>query len=129
MRPVSATIAIDAPREQVCELLTDLSARPAFCDHFIDEYRLQRVDPVGVGAAARFRLRESGEWLETGIEEVEVPHLVREHGRGARFDRVPLFTVWELTPGAAPSSCEVTVTFWTEPTHPVDRAKELLGSS
>lgn len=61
MDPVSATTAIDVPRERVYELLGDLAARPAFCDHFLDRYHLERIDPVGVGAAARFRLRGSGE--------------------------------------------------------------------
>ena len=65
MRPVSATVSIDAPRERVFDFLCDLSARPAFCDHFLVDYRLERLDPVGVGAAARFRLRHSGEWMDT----------------------------------------------------------------
>ena len=42
MGPVSATTAIDAPRERVYALLVDLAFRPAFTDHFIDEFRLER---------------------------------------------------------------------------------------
>ena len=30
--------------------------RPSFTDHFMEDYRLARVHPVGVGAAARFKL-------------------------------------------------------------------------
>jgi uncharacterized protein YndB with AHSA1/START domain len=127
MRPVSARTTIDAPRERVFELLCDLSRRPAFTDHFLTEYRLGRVDPVGEGASARFRLRESGIWLDTVIEKAERPHLVREHGRGGRSNRVPTFTVWELAEGPSSRSCEVTVTFWTEPTKAIDRARELFG--
>ena len=56
MGPVSAEITIDAPRERVFEVLADLSNRPAFCDHFQHSFRLQRIDPVGIGAAARFEL-------------------------------------------------------------------------
>ena len=129
MRPVSATITIDAPRERVFDLLCDLSVRPAYTDHFLAEYRLGRLDPVGVGASARFRLRESGAWLDTAIDQVERPHLIREHGSGGRSNRVPSFTVWELADGPAPSTCEVTVSFWTEPPTIFDRARELLGSS
>ena len=65
MRPVFATTSIDAPRERVFDFLIDLSARPAFMDHFLTDYRLERLDPVGVGASARFRLRHSGEWMDT----------------------------------------------------------------
>jgi uncharacterized protein YndB with AHSA1/START domain len=129
MRPVSATVTIDAPRERVFDLLCDLSIRPSFTDHFLAEYRLGRLDPVGVGASARFRLRESGAWLDTAIAQVERPSLVREHGRGGRSNRVPTFTVWELAEGPAPSTCEATVSFWTEPATMLDRARELLGFS
>ena len=129
MRPVSASISIDAPRERVFDLICDLASRPAFTDHFLSEYRLERVDPVGVGAAARFRLHESGEWLDTVIEAAERPHMIRERGRGGRLNRVPAFTVWELAPGPSPDACEVRVTFWTEPSHPFDRIRELAGAS
>jgi uncharacterized protein YndB with AHSA1/START domain len=129
MDPVSATTTIDAPRERVWDLICDLGVRPAFTDHFIDEYRLERLDPVGVGAAARFRLRDSGEWMDTVIEEASRPHLVRESGRGGRFNRIPVHTVWELVEGPTNTSCELTVTFWTEPSVAVDRLKEALGAS
>jgi uncharacterized protein YndB with AHSA1/START domain len=130
MRPVSATISIDAPRERVFDLLSDLAIRPAFTDHFLTDYRLGRVDPVGPGAAARFRLRESGAWLDTVIDEASRrPHLLREHGRGGRSNRVPAFTVWELAEGPGEGTSELTVTFWTEPANPLDKARELFGAS
>jgi uncharacterized protein YndB with AHSA1/START domain len=129
MRPVSARTTIDAPRERVFELICDLSRRPAFTDHFLSEYRLGRVDPVGEGASARFRLRESGVWLDTVIEDAKPPQRLRERGHGGRSNRVPTFTVWELAEGPSAHSCEVTVTFWTEPATPIDRARELLAPS
>ena len=129
MRPVSATTTIDVPREQVFTLLTDLSLRPAFTDHFMTEYRLTRLEPVGVGAAARFRVREAQHWMDSVIDTAESPHLVREHGHGGRGNRVPSFTVWEIAEGPAPSSSEVTVTFWTEPATIFDRLREFTGSS
>jgi len=129
MRPVSASILIDVPRERVFDLLIDLSARPAFTDHFMSEYRLARLEPVGVGASARFRVRETEHWMDSVIDTAERPHLVREHGRGGRVNRVPVFTVWELAEGPAPSSCELSVTFWTEPATMFDRLHELLGTS
>jgi uncharacterized protein YndB with AHSA1/START domain len=129
MGPVSATTTIDAPRERVCELISDLSARPAFTDHFLTEYRLQRLEPVGVGASARFRLDDSGKWMETVIVEIDAPHRVREEGRGGRSNRVRSYTVWELVEGPSPGICEVTVTFWSESDHMMDRFKEPLKGS
>jgi hypothetical protein len=124
MRPISAEISIDVPRERVFDLLLDLSIRPAFTDHFLDGYRLARLEPVGVGASARYRIGESGPWMDSAIELAERPHLVRERGESGRLNRVPTFTVWELAEGVSPTSCELTVTFWTEPEHPFDRLRE-----
>jgi uncharacterized protein YndB with AHSA1/START domain len=130
MRPVSAKVTIDAPRERVFDLLSDLSLRPSFTDHFLGEYRLERLDPVGPGASARFRLRDSGTWLDTVIDpDSERPHLVREHGQGGPSNRVPCFTVWELAQGAGGQDTEVSVTFWTEPQNVFDKAREAIGGS
>ena len=130
MRPVSAKVTIDAPRERVFDLLSDLSLRPAFTDHFLGEFRLERLDPVGPGASARFRLGDSGAWLDTVIDaESERPHLIREHGQGGPSNRVPSFTVWELAQGPGRQDSEVSVTFWTEPQSIADKARELIGGS
>ena len=126
MRPISATILIDVPREPVFDLLCDLSGRPSFTDHFIEGYRLARVDPVGTGAAARFRTPIG--WMDSEIVVAERPHLVREHGRGGRGNRVDLHTVWELAEGASPATCELTLTFWTEPATFFDRLRDRLHS-
>jgi Polyketide cyclase / dehydrase and lipid transport len=121
MGPVSATVSIDAPRERVHPLLADLAVRPAFTDHFIDEFRLERLDSTGVGAAARFRIRERRLWMETVIAESAPPYRLAERGAGGRLDRMPVHTVWELVEAAVPSGCEVTVTFVIEETGPFDR--------
>jgi uncharacterized protein YndB with AHSA1/START domain len=125
MDPVSATISIDVPRDRLFGLLTDLSLRPAYTDHFQRDYRLERLDPVGVGASARFRLGGS-HWssMDTAIVETEPPHRIREQGSGGRSNRIAAFTVWELAEGPGPDGSEVTVTFWTEPTALFDRLRE-----
>jgi carbon monoxide dehydrogenase subunit G len=129
MRPVFASTPIDAPREQVFDLLCDLSRRPAFTDHFQLDYRLERIDPVGVGASARFRLgRSASSSMDTVIEETERPHLIREHGRGGRANRIAAFTVWELVEEPGPGGCEVSVTFWTEPSAIFDKLHEPFPS-
>ena len=86
---------IDAPRERVFAFLCDLANRPAFTDHFIAEFRLERLESSGVGAAARMRIEGSLKWMETVIDEVEPPYRIRERGAGGRWDRVPATTVWE----------------------------------
>lgn len=129
MLPVTARATIDCPREQVFAFVADLANRPAFTDHFIGRFHLERIPSTGVGAAARFRVerRVARMWIETVIDELEPPYMVRERGRGGRQDRIPVHTVWELLTGPG-STTEVSLTFWTEPSHPIDRAKELLGA-
>lgn len=127
MAPISASIAIDTPREDAFEFLADLANRPAICDHFLREFRLERIESAGVGAAARFRLGERGPWAETVIEEVVAPHRIVERGRAGRLGRIPTVTVWELVEGAHRSGCEVTVTLWWSPAHPADRVREALS--
>lgn len=125
MGPISAETTIDAPRERVFALLRDLGYRPAFCDHFQHEFRLERLESAGVGASARFRVDAPRMkiWMDTVIEEVDAPGRVFERGRGGRLDRLPLFTVWELAEGAGRTT-EARVTFWTEPSNPFDRMRE-----
>jgi hypothetical protein len=124
MGPVSASIPIDVPRERAFEFLADLANRPAFMGRFLSEFRLQRLDSAGVGAAARFRVRERGLWMETVIEELQPPYRILESGSGSRLGRMPVHTAWEVTE-AGPSSCEVKLIHWTEPGHPGDRLAEL----
>lgn len=128
MRPVSAEIAIDAPRERVFDLLNDLSSRPAFTDHFIDGYHLLRMEPVGVGAGARFRCEHAGGWLDTVISESETPHRLVERGHGGRLNRIPNVTEWLLKDTPGTGGCEVRVTFWTEPERRLDRARDMRNS-
>jgi uncharacterized protein YndB with AHSA1/START domain len=129
MGPVSAEVTIDAPRERVFALLCDLAARPTFTDHFIGEYRIERLPPEGVGAGARFRTGPASNriWMETVIADAEPPMRIVERGRGGRVDRIPIFTSWELVAGSG-SNTLVRVSFWTEPSHALDRMRERLGS-
>lgn len=128
MGPVSAETAIDAPRERVFDLIADLSLRPLFCDHFMHDYRIARIDASGEGAAAGFRVDPPAAetWVEIAIAEAERPHLISERGRGGRNHRVPVFIAWELTESAGVTNARVT--FWTEPQQPIDRLRELLGA-
>lgn len=116
MAPISVTATVDAPRERVFDVLCDLGARPAWTGHFIDDFRLVREQPSGVGASARFRVDAPRgiRYMDTTITEAERPHLVAEQGFGGRSNRITLKSVWELTegPGAVTT---VSLTFATEP--------------
>lgn len=128
MGPVSAEVEIDVPRQRAFDFVSDLANRPAFTDHFISDFHLSRIDSRGVGAGARFRFFAPPQavWMDTSIAELEEPFRIVEHGRGGRANRIPSTTVWELTEGPGRSTT-VRVSYRTEPSHPLDRAKELLG--
>jgi uncharacterized protein YndB with AHSA1/START domain len=130
MGPVSAEVEIDVPRMRVFDAIADLSLRPAFLDHFLTDYRLTRIESTGVGAGARFRfaVRPRRVWMDTTIAEVDEPHRLVEHGRGGRSNRIPSTTLWELTEGPG-SLTRVRVSYWTEPSNPVDRGLELLSGA
>jgi uncharacterized protein YndB with AHSA1/START domain len=130
MGPVSAEIEVDVARPRVFAVLSDLSLRPVFTDHFLEDYRLTRIDPVGVGAGARFRIavRPRRVWMDTTIVEAEGPYRIVEHGRGGRANRIPSRTLWELTEGPG-TLTTVRVSFWTEPANPIDRGLEVLSGA
>ncbi len=128
MGPVSAAVEIDVPRQVAFAELCDLSRRPSFTDHFISDLHLTRIDPVGLGAGARFRFHTPPRhlWMDTTITEVSEPQRIVEHGRGGRVNRIPSTTVWELLEGPG-SLITVRVSFWTEPSNPLDRAIDSVG--
>jgi uncharacterized protein YndB with AHSA1/START domain len=130
MGPVSAEVEIDVPRQHAFEAIADLALRPAFTDHFIGDFHLTRIESAGAGAGARFRfdVRPRRVWMGTTVVEALEPHRIVEHGRGGRGNRVPSTTLWELIEGTG-SLTRVRVSFWTEPTNPVDRALELLSAA
>jgi carbon monoxide dehydrogenase subunit G len=130
MGPVSAEIEIDVPRAEAFAAIADLARRPSFTDHFLSGFHLTRIESSGVGAGARFRLgpRRRSVWMDTAIEEADVPHRIVEHGRGGRANRIPTTTVWELLEGRG-SLTKVTVSHWTEPSNPVDRMLEVASGT
>jgi len=128
MGPVRAEVELDASRERAFGFVRDLANRPAFTDHFIDEFRLLRSETTGVGAGARFRLVPAGIWMDTSIVGEEHPHTILERGHGGRGNRTPVTTAWELVTGPG-SLTTVRVRFWTAPAHSTDRVRELLGAS
>jgi len=130
MGPVSAEVEIDVPRERAFEAVGDLALRPSFTDHFVSDFHLTRIESSGVGAGARFRfvVAPRAVWTDTTIVEADAPHRIVERGRGGRSNRIPSTVLWELTEGPG-SLTSVRVSHWTEPSHPLDRALEVLGGA
>ena len=89
MREVTVSATNSAPREQVFDFVCDLAARPSFADHFMEDYRLARVQPVGVGAAARFKLDLplANEYAELTITKADRPRQIIEEIRVGRRGR------------------------------------------
>lgn len=130
MGPVSAEVEIDVPRSRAFEAIADLALRPSFTDHFLADFHLTRIESTGVGAGARFRFAvwPRQVWMDTTIVVSDAPHRLLEHGRGGRVNRIPSTTLWELTEGPG-SLTRVRVSYWTEPSSPVDRGLELLSGA
>jgi uncharacterized protein YndB with AHSA1/START domain len=115
VKPITVSTTVDAPRERVFDFVSDLARRPAWIEHFAEDFRLERLEASGQGAGARFRAGAPGiRYMDTTIERAERPHLIEERGHGGRSNRKEIRTVWELTegPGAVTT---VSVTFWTDP--------------
>ncbi len=84
MRQVTVDTVISAPREEIFDFVADLSRRPAYCDHYLKDYRLARANPVGKGAAARFLLKGPlfKERADLAIVEADRPAPDRGGGEG-----------------------------------------------
>ena len=129
MRPVTVHVVISAPREEIFDLIADLSRRPAWMDHWQHDYRLARAHPHGVGAAARFVLRpplRPRVWAEISVAEADRPRRLVEEGRIGRLGRSRFGAVYELAPSGH-GATRVSLTTWTEPGHPMDALKEAVG--
>jgi uncharacterized protein YndB with AHSA1/START domain len=126
VREVTVSTVISAPREQVFDFVCDLAGRPSFTDHFMRDYRLARVDPVGAGAAARFQLRAplAKEYAELQITEADRPRRIVEEirvGRRGRNRSVALYDF--IVEGGGTTRVELTT--YSEPATPIDRLKEI----
>jgi uncharacterized protein YndB with AHSA1/START domain len=122
VRQVTVDTHISAPREQVYDFVADLAGRPAYTDHYLEDYRLARAYPVGLGAAARFRLR--GQWAELAITAADRPRRIVEQVRWGRRGRNRSVAVYEFFPEAG-GVTHVELTTLSEPATPIDRLHEV----
>lgn len=130
MDPVTVSILINAPRERIFEYLQDIANHSEFTDHYLQDWHLTRVDSVGRGAGARFRVAIPGNrfsWGDVTFVEVLPPHRIVEVGRGGKCNRVRTLGVYELAPGAG-GTTRVQFTLETQPSTFSDRLMESLGA-
>jgi uncharacterized protein YndB with AHSA1/START domain len=127
--PVTASVKIGRPREEVFAYLADIANHPEFSDHYVEQFRLTRVDSVGRGAGARFRLRtplQRFSWSDMTFVVVEPPHRIVAVGRGGKFNRIQTTAIWTLDAGPG-GGTEVEYMIESEPVFPTDRLVETLS--
>lgn len=130
MNPVSVTTVISAPREELFDYLNDVANHVQFTDHYLVDWHLTRLDSVGLGAGARFRVKAPGnrfDWAETNVVEVEAPHRIVEAGRTGKNNRIRTLGVYELEPAGA-GATRVSFTLQTVPATLSDRIMESFGA-
>lgn len=121
-------MVVSAPRERVFDFLQDIANHPSFTDHYLVDWHLTRIDSVGTGAGARFRVKAPGNrysWADVTFAEVEPPHRIVEVGRTGKTNRIRTLGVYELDPAAG--ATKVTFTLETIPATIADRILEGLG--
>jgi uncharacterized protein YndB with AHSA1/START domain len=127
--PVTVSIVISAPREEVFDYLQDIANHAEFTDHFLLDWHLTRIDSVGKGAGARYRVKAPGNrfsWGDATFAEVERPHRIVEVGRTGKNNRIRTRGVYDLAP-APGGATRVNLTLQTVPATPADRLMEGLG--
>ena len=130
MDPVTVSIVVSAPRERVFDYLQDIANHSEFTDHYLVDWHLTRMDSVGRGAGARFRVKAPGSrfsWADVTFTEVESPYRIVEVGRTGKDNRIRTLGVYDLVPAAA-GTTRVRFTFETIPATLADRLMEGLGA-
>src|SRR3954468_4194842 len=128
MRPVTVRKHIAAPREQVFDFVSDLAARPAYSDHYLDDYRLARPNPVGKGASARFLVTApfAQQYAELQVRESDRPRRIVEAIKVGRLGRNRSLAVYEFVQEAGRLTY-VGLTLLSEPANPLEAVRQYLA--
>jgi uncharacterized protein YndB with AHSA1/START domain len=127
--PVTVSVKIDRPREEVFAYLADIANHPEFTDHYLKHWRLTRIESVGQGAGARFKIDaplQRFSWADMTFVVVEPPHRIVAVGRGGKFNRVKTTAIWTLDV-ASGDRTEVEYMVESEPPLPTDRLMEAIS--
>jgi uncharacterized protein YndB with AHSA1/START domain len=83
MKPVTVSVDVPRPPEQVYEFLEVLGNHESFMDHFMVDWELSGPKR-GVGAKANFRVKATAEkdWTDLEVVEVDPPRRTVEEARG-----------------------------------------------
>jgi uncharacterized protein YndB with AHSA1/START domain len=127
--PVTVSIIISVPREQVFDYLQDIANHPEFTDHYLVDWHLTREDSVGRGAGARYRVKAPigrYNWGDSTFAEVTRPHRIVEVGRTGKCNRIRTLGVYELA-HASGGATRVRFTLETETSVLSDRILAAFG--
>jgi uncharacterized protein YndB with AHSA1/START domain len=130
--PVSVSVTVDRPREEVFAYLVDIANHAEFTDHYLVDWHLTRVNSVGRGAGARFRIKSAANpfqrfaWADATFVDVQEPTRIVEQGRLGKYNRVRTLGVYELEE-SHDGSTRITFTNQTQPATLTDRLQESLG--
>ncbi|MEA2126148.1 MAG: hypothetical protein QOI80_2930 [Solirubrobacteraceae bacterium] len=129
MDPVTSSVTIDRPREEVFEYLADIANHAEFMEPLFRDWRLTREDSYGRGAGARFRSQARMDrfgWGDLNFLEIEPPRRIVGVGRGGKYNRIKTYCEWTLEP-AGRDGTRVTFMYETEPPLPTDRIIETVS--
>ena len=126
--PSPRTSLIDRPREEVFDYLADIANHPEFSDHYLKDWRLTRVDSVGRGAGARFKLDAPLDRFAWGdMTFIEVERAAPDRRRRPRRQVQPQQDVDDLDARAVRAAApRVEVTTESEPALPTDKFMEAV---
>ena len=123
MDPVTQTVLVSRPVNEVFDYLADVANHPEFLDHFTSEWHLTREDTYGTGAGVRYKVHMRGNrfpWVDQTVLECDAPRRLLLAGRGGKYNRIRTVTLYEVEPEGADGT-RVTVTFETEGKLPSDK--------
>ena len=127
MDPITASVTIDRSREEVFDYLADIANHQEFSDHYLKQWRLTRVDSVGRGAGARFKIdarMDRFAWGDMTFIDVQRPFKIVAAGREGKFNRNKTWTTWTLSPSGNATHVEVSTE--SEPALPTDKLMEAV---
>lgn len=114
MKPVTVSVVVPRPVEEVYDFLDLLANHESFLDHFLVDWKLSGpARGVGAKAEARASAPMSQDWTEFEVVEAERPTRIVEEGVGLKGKRRTrgTYTLAQLPGGQTKVSFELA---WTE---------------